>query len=166
MNIISPFNLNMKNNHLCESSNLNLVGYCDCLSWQLSNCLLWWRSSLNFKFDSCLVVFCQELSILLVDADLINCDLISLVRGTCASPISVLADLILGKLPKTIELDGGSWQCYVKIFEPISRGEDQGVSWWYGMQTTSTLHYLNCCFKSIVLGQSVTVILSYLPDFW
>ena len=73
------------------------------------------------------MVFCQELSILLVDADLINCDLISLVRGTCASPISVLADLILGKLPKTIELDGGSWQCYVKIFELISQGEDQMV---------------------------------------
>ena len=90
------------------------------------------------------MVFCQELSILLVDADLITSDLISFIRGTCASPISVLADLILVKLLQTIKLDnvdsritlkvvmvnnGGSWQRYVKIFEPISQGENQGVSW-------------------------------------
>ena len=86
------------------------------------------------------MVFSQELSILLVGANLINCDLILLVRGTCASPICLSANLILGKLPQTKELgnldnritlkvvmvnNGGSRQCYVKIFEPISQEEDQ-----------------------------------------
>ena len=103
------------------------------------------------------MVFCQELSILLVDADLITSDLISFIRGTCASPISVLADLILVKLLQTIKLDnvdsritlkvvmvnnGGSWQRYVKIFEPTDLS-------WKGSRDFMVIRHTNYFYNTL-----------------